>query len=398
MVVLTGLLLAALLLASCGDGGVAQPTPTPTPEATEESPTMRLEVTARRLTYVGADGALWLVNADGTGRKRLADVCFREGRSGLSDLVWSPAGDKLAASCLGPISYTDDSLMVLDEEGALLAEIRGETQSPRWSPDGQRLAYEHWSYVGGGYPTVGAPLLQEMGILDLATLKTTTLAEHVHLLAWPLPDRILVGLNAEYGNDALVYDASWLDPDTGRTEPLPRLDNDVSVWLTPDAKKAVVTASRLVDASKGGIPLSIYDLGTGRETPIPLSVAGVTFEGTGAEIRPEWLTISGDGSMLYWVHGSEAAGVSPRPLDVYRANMDGSGLVKLEPLPPSDFLGLDLCRFGLALSGDSLAAIYQGDCPSAGKIIVQDMETSARVEVGEGFGIVAWQPPLPATP
>jgi hypothetical protein len=387
--------LSALLaaLACGGEEGPRTATPGPPPSAAP-SPTMRPDVASHQLTYVGADGALWLVNADGTGRTRLADVCTSKGYTGLRDLVWSPAGDKLAASCFD-VDYTNDSLLVLDESGSLLAEIKGETASPRWSPNGQRLAYERWEYVGGGYATKGAPLLQNLAILDLATLKTTTLAEHVHLLAWPLPDRILVGLNAKYGEDCYEYDANWLNPDTGQAEPVPRFDNDVGVWLAPDAKKAVVTPPRLDYAGGSGIPLSIYDLKTDQETPISGSVVGVSFWSTNWEVQPEWLAISEDGSKLYWVYvGDVSHGppIGPQPSDVYRASMDGSGLIKLAPLPPGGFFGLDLCRFGLALSSDGLAAVYQGECPSVGKIVVQDLETGARVEVGEGFGSLGWRP------
>jgi len=394
--ILTAVVLVALLLmafACGGEEGLRRATPGPSTSAAP-SPTMRPDAATHQLTYVGADGALWLVNGDGTGRTRLADVCFHSGETGVRDIVWSPKGDKLAVSCLGPISYTDSALMVLDESGSLLAEIKGETASPRWSPDGRRLAYEHWEYVGGGYPMKGAPLLQNLGILDLATLETTTLAEHVHLLAWPLPDRILVGLNAKYGEDCYEYDANWLNPDTGQAEPVPRLNNDVGVWPTMDGKRAVVTAPRCAHASESGLPLSIYDFGTGQEMPIPGSSAGVHYQDSGSSIYPEWLTISEDSSKLYWLLYWVTAGDKPVALasDVYRANMDGSGLIKLAPLPLGGLFGLDLCRFGLALSGDGLAAVYQGECPGVGKIVVQDLETGARVEVGEGFGSLGWHP------
>ncbi len=65
--------------AACGGGGEAQPTPTPTaevqaptPEPTPTPEAATPEPAVETLAFI-RDGDIWLVNADGTERRRITD-------------------------------------------------------------------------------------------------------------------------------------------------------------------------------------------------------------------------------------------------------------------------------------------------------------------------------------
>jgi len=132
-----GVLAWGVLETSGGDSidGVVRP-----PATTAAAPTMRPGVAARQLAYAGADGTIWLVNADGTGRTRLAEnACGSPLGVSLGNDSWSPKGDKFALICLSPEGY-DGSLNVYDVSGEFIGGAKGPTTF-RWSPDGQQVAF-----------------------------------------------------------------------------------------------------------------------------------------------------------------------------------------------------------------------------------------------------------------
>ncbi len=361
----------ALLAIACGGDGqpntpspspaVAQfsPTPQPTSEPTP-APTATATAKVRQLAYIGTDGAIWLVNADGSGQTRFADVCGAEHRRESTGLVWSPGGDKLAVACANRTDSTKHSLVVLDGEGRTLTRLEGPPFLFRWSPDGERLAFQT------NHPTTSQPPCCRVRTLDLATLDEEGVSEDALLLEWPLLDRLLVGLNVEQsvsGFPLYSYDVHWLDLNSGQTQPIPRFD-DAQFWLAPEARKAVVHP-----AAAEGSALAIYNLESGMEQPIPRSSMGYPGEG----IPPRQLVISADGTKFYWADAAEST-------TIYRANMDGSGLTRLGTVPgPS-----------VTMAGDGRIAYLAGKVP--GTIVVEDLEVGTRVEAGEGFASMAWRP------
>ena len=141
--------LTALLLAAC--------TPTPTPEPPPLT---------NRISYIGENGNLWIINPDGSHPKRLTGNTL-VGASGViaaqgiqsRDLyawpTWAPDGTKVAASRVtsDDVSISEVALVTIDVGTGMATTVyvnKGEgtlfvaDNTPHyiyWSPDSQRLAY-----------------------------------------------------------------------------------------------------------------------------------------------------------------------------------------------------------------------------------------------------------------
>jgi Tol biopolymer transport system component len=82
--------------------------------------------------------ALYAMNADGSGRTKLADA------TSIVDYRWSPDGSRIAFSLGHPVrgSLVSD-LWVMQADGSGKVELASNAESPTWSPDGSRIAYVH---------------------------------------------------------------------------------------------------------------------------------------------------------------------------------------------------------------------------------------------------------------
>jgi len=76
-----------------------------------------------------APAALWLIGADGSGRRKVAD-------NAVSRPTWSPAGRHIAFVAAGP------TLTVVDVDSGAVRRIADHAGEPAWSPDSARLAFE----------------------------------------------------------------------------------------------------------------------------------------------------------------------------------------------------------------------------------------------------------------
>ena len=130
--------LLVLLLVACNGGGEPQPTvsvspspaveqPSPTPEPT---PTPTPEPAVQRIAYIGADGDIWVINADGTGQQKLFDLDAPPAT--VSSLQWAPDGSRLATASNGVV-------YVASPEGQLLLEVPG-VAFLAWTPKGDRFS------------------------------------------------------------------------------------------------------------------------------------------------------------------------------------------------------------------------------------------------------------------
>jgi len=150
------------------------PTPTPTatatpvPVAPTPSPTPRLQ--GRFVFQVGSGGDIYVVNADGTGLRRLTQ--------GM-DPSWSPDGSQVAFSRW----TTPWGIYTVSRDGSneRLVFSSNVARSPVWSPDGSQIAFyfetEGWTapwrecIEGYGCITIIPPVLQQewhLGVVDLA--------------------------------------------------------------------------------------------------------------------------------------------------------------------------------------------------------------------------------------
>lgn len=365
---LATVVLPALLLAACKTEGQSAPaTPRPSLEPTAAPTVEPTAVDAtEQLTFVDSDNVVWIVNADGSGLEKFAeDVCAARHSSAAVAFAWAPTGDKLAAGCQNPDHSW--SVVILDERGHPLARADGLMGIPiRWSPEGNAVAYQ----TDPGSPTAN----YEVRILDLTTFDDRGVANDAMLLDWPSPERLLVGLNVEDAELGWSYDAHWLNLSTGVIEPLPRFDDGIQFWLSPDDGTAVLLAGR-ANREEGGATLSVYDLGTGEELPIRGSVIGGGSEG----IFPTNVMFSRDGSEVFWVDAPD------NTASVYRANVVGAGPVQLATIP-----GLGAA---LSQSVDYLAYLRPDPDGTSGTIVIEDLAKATRVEVGHADGgVMAWRP------
>jgi len=316
------------------------------------------EPTANQLAYVDAEGNIMLVNADGSGARKLGDAerCGRSPR-----LIWSPIGDRLA--CVG--SGTDDEgfIVLIDAEGETIADLKlPATVWPfYWSPSGEAFLYSVDHRYGVDRPLFLADdsgrSLNDLGSVDLSVagiaqahhgfalwspdgsklayrpadatelrIYSLDLASEQSLpgdyrpLAWVLSgNALLVAARYQPPVDMSYpsYEVNLLNLASQELTRLPDLDNGRQLWISPDGTSAAV----LMPHAEALPALAVLDFQSGQLIPIPDSVISYPSE----SIPGEHLTFSADGSQLYWLDG-------PSPTTIYRANADGTGLTKIVQL------------------------------------------------------------------
>ncbi len=346
---------AALVLAACAGG--------------DDSGEARIQ---DQLAYLDADGALWLVNAADSQRKKLAEdgecpagitwsptgnrlICGSgDGRvvmdaegtvvgkiemPGLRSLHWSPSGEAILYWTYERVAEeTEYDLFLADDSGGLLAELgpvdiagvrpaQGYGGFPLWSPDGSQLTYR--SADTG-----------ETRIYSLDTGTEQVLEGDYHPLGWTLDGAaLLVAANYQPAPEAMAfpfYEVNLLDISSrDLVRRLPELDSRFQFWISPDG--SYVLALTRFNEGMHGPGLAVLDLQTGQFTPIANSVISNPTD----QIGKRQVRFSPDGGQIYWVDTGP-------PATIYTASNDGTGLTKLGEFP----------SLGAALSPDLTAVAY----------------------------------------
>lgn len=106
------------------------------------------------LTGLAAGTTIWLMNADGSGQKKLKTGVTLAGEGGPT---WSPDGKRIVFTGASPDGKTTD-LYSIETSGTGLVELTANpdgTRSdyPSWSPDGTQILFRHLLTGGaGGFP------------------------------------------------------------------------------------------------------------------------------------------------------------------------------------------------------------------------------------------------------
>jgi Tol biopolymer transport system component len=365
--------LIVLLAFACngGEEGPRTATPAPSPSGTATatvvaSSTPTPETTAApEIAYVRAGTAdVWLMAADGSGKRNLTQGGCPYG----SRLYWSPQGDRIACISSVAVPQVETRLLIFDLDGQITLSLQhagyffGWPPS-LWSPSGQRLAYGVQedaprsegaeqrppetpvlmvvdaaqgtlrSIPGGEWPQWSSDadrlayhqaVDDALVVYDPASGQEETLANGLRPLGWVLGGKkLLVAANYQEQEEGATYEANLLDPATGQMTRTPDLDN-TDFWLSPDED---TVAFHALGARARDYRLAMLNLSSLQLSPIAGSSIGY-----GSDFIPQdSLAFSRDGSDIYWVDRTDA------PETIYKANRDGSGLVKL--LEPPGWFG-----------------------------------------------------------
>ena len=90
-----------------------------------------------RILYIGGDYRLYVINADGTGRRRIGNV------GPIRSARWSPDGTRIALTMA-------DAIWIINADGSGLRRIRQSASEPSWTPDGRHLVFT--AYGSGATP------------------------------------------------------------------------------------------------------------------------------------------------------------------------------------------------------------------------------------------------------
>jgi Tol biopolymer transport system component len=129
------------------------------------------------IAFLGDDQNVWVMNADGSGRRLMASRSSEQQR--FSQLQWSHEGDRLAFTVSDFAQSPRHFTRVVDADGAFVAEHPGVVEA-LWSPDGKRLSAIQYEEEGGMGGYRGTPI-----VLDLASGAVTKLGPSTFYLNAP---------------------------------------------------------------------------------------------------------------------------------------------------------------------------------------------------------------------
>jgi Tol biopolymer transport system component len=349
-------LVAVILLAAAGSGSVPA----------------SFSATNGEIAFV-VGRAIWVVNPDGSGVQRLTNPSPYIFDSGIS---WSPDGSQLAfvrtdlANC-GIPCYSVDTVRADGTGLNLRASVTSDT--PRWSPNGTRLALKN--YLGG-------TLRYATWTLDILNLQTGNFV----VLA-PRAERGGSGNALRFGYQ--IYDYAW-SPDGARI----CFSRAVG---SSHSRLALVRPNGSGLALLGG--LRGFDCGWAPDSQRVvftdgLNISSVDIDGTGLtrlttqharELAP---LFSPDGSTIAFLR-QETGGKHP-PYDLWTMAADGSS---------QTLIAADVSMSSWSPDGALLAFIKGGrpaedgshGAPKPDGLWLTHPDASAQVEIAAGATEFAWQ-------
>jgi TolB protein len=242
---------------------------------------------------------IFTLNPDGSGQLNLTPGPGNDAKAPR----WSPDGQKLAFECSNP--SIEAHICTMNGDGTAIADL-GLGAQPAWSPDGQQIVF-----LLGNYYDVWKMNADGSNRVLLATGS----------IGWPVggPDwgarGILFG-RERWVDEFSVTDLWAMDAD-GTNQRTLRQNAREWAW-SPDGTKIVLLTSC------GGNPCVINADGTGG-TPVPHP-----------PIETRWPSWSPDGTKI--VFSGQLPAPDPALHDIYTVNLDGTGFTRLTSTPELDLL------------------------------------------------------------
>jgi Tol biopolymer transport system component len=216
----------------------------PGPQADRSSPTWSPDGT--KLAYVESPADVHVVGADGSDDRRLA--------RGL-DPAWSPDGKRIAFA--RPVAGDDTDLYVVGVDGAMPAQLTSGPQSdraPDWSPDGSKIAFQR-----GGQSVNGIYVIGSEGS-SLRRLGECRFCNHP---AWS-PDGRKIAY--DHGGDIWVMTAQGGSPvNITRTRSMSKDEQDPA-WQPVREANGRIAGTRFADYLAGDAGRNVIVGGPGNDT------------------------------------------------------------------------------------------------------------------------------------
>jgi eukaryotic-like serine/threonine-protein kinase len=256
------------------------------------------------------------------------------------DPALSPDGELIAYSA-GPVNRMQIFVKRLSggRAIALTADTSVNHRQPRWSPDGNRLAFQAGNSIFAGGSIFVIPALGGPARVLVAGADTAPVGD----LAWSPDGRRIAYVQAP--SAAAFPGAIYLrSVDGGRPELLTRAAEPHSLAWSPDGKRLAFVSgnSEFVfgTASFGNLaPSSIWVITADGGKPVAVTGADAL------NLSPVWLP---DGNHLLWISASGGS------RDVYRVRLGRSG----KPVGPVERLSTGLDAHGISLTRDGTRLAY----------------------------------------
>lgn len=192
-----------------------------------------------RIAYNGEDGDIWVMNANGSGRRQVT----RSGDGSDFDPSWSPDGGRIVFRTTrgthlpDPASIGLDGIYVVNADGSGERPIQPPTGGlfPDWSPDGTRIAFSGVPHSGGRSDYLYVMRPDGTGVKALNTSRAAECAE------WS-PDGSRIAFCAHWDG---AFDVGVMGADGSHVRRLTNAPgNDYPGAWSPDGRRLAFSSDR----------------------------------------------------------------------------------------------------------------------------------------------------------